>query len=88
MVRQGKIEKEIMVLGVVALGVYLLYRWNKNRFINAAGDDGKTNPFPEYDTPVPLGSFQLCCIWGCAECTYTWPWNRPKRPTRKRLRRR
>lgn len=31
MVRQGKIEKEILVVGAVALGVYLLYKWNKNR---------------------------------------------------------
>tara|TARA_R100000005_G_C4992273_1_gene199505 strand:- start:413 stop:520 length:108 start_codon:yes stop_codon:yes gene_type:complete len=31
MVRQGKIEKEILVVGAAVLGVYLLYKWNKNR---------------------------------------------------------
>lgn len=29
-------------------------------------------PFPEMDTPVPVGSFQLCCLWGCDDCQWTW----------------
>ena len=31
-----------------------------------------TTPFPEYETPVPIGGFQLCCLWGCDDCQWTW----------------
>mgnify|MGYP001312441681 CR=1 FL=1 len=33
--------------------------------------DQETGADPRYPTK-PIGSFQLCCLWGCDECEWTW----------------
>ena len=48
--------------------------------IKVKGTTGQTTDFPEMEEkgedpryPTgPIGSFQLCCLWGCDDCEWTW----------------
>tara|TARA_R110000824_G_scaffold6208_3_gene28645 strand:- start:3145 stop:3579 length:435 start_codon:yes stop_codon:yes gene_type:complete len=63
--RKGKLEKEILMYGGIALVVYFLYRWYKKKalFSNAAGpgidkyehDFGRTAAHPDHPTKPSVG---------------------------------
>ena len=60
------IKKEMVFIGGFVVAIFLLNKKIKanNEFSNAEGSPG-------YKT-APIGSFQLCCLWGCDECEWTW----------------
>jgi hypothetical protein len=82
-----EIKKEVVfITGFVIALALLQKKINKNEeHMNASGkkrkekkgigqeeeDDTITTPFPEMETH-PIGSFQLCCLWGCDDCGWTW----------------
>ena len=37
---------------------------HQKMYYNAEGSPGHKT--------APIGSFQLCCLWGCDECEWTW----------------
>tara|TARA_R110000824_G_scaffold6208_5_gene28678 strand:- start:2463 stop:3074 length:612 start_codon:yes stop_codon:yes gene_type:complete len=39
-----------------------------------------TDPISDAHPTTPIGGFDLCCLWGCSDCTWTWgggQWNPP-----------